>query len=307
MGRPRKKGLDYFPFDTDFFSDPKIRILKARFGTDGIGVYIYILCDIYRQNGYYLQADDDLEFIIADELKLSPEKVKQVLAYLYSRSLLIKRDISILATPVTVVTSTGIQRRYQQAVKDRASKNVVEVRSDVWLLSSDETETSIKVLPSLNKSEKNEGFSEKNGGNSGNKCTNKIKENKYIDIYTPSADPTVYFDDSALNTAFAGYLQMRKDLGQTLTKTQIELLSSSVLKLSEDNEERVKIVKEATIHGWKGFYPLKKEAPKKSSSNGSNSKPRRRKNSFNDFEQRTYDKSLESKLLSINKEGDNDG
>ena len=100
---------------------------------------------------------------------------------------------------------------------------------------------------------------------------------------------------------------MRKDLGQTLTKTQIELLISSVLKLTEDNEERVKIVKEATIHGWKGFYPLKKEAPKKSSSTGSNSKPRKRKNGFNDFEQRAYDKSLESKLLSINNEGDNDG
>ena len=40
MARPRKDGIDYFPFDTDFFSDKKIRILKSRFGADAILVYI---------------------------------------------------------------------------------------------------------------------------------------------------------------------------------------------------------------------------------------------------------------------------
>lgn len=43
MPRPRKNGLDYFPLDVDFLDDPKIKILKARYGRDGIVFYIYLL------------------------------------------------------------------------------------------------------------------------------------------------------------------------------------------------------------------------------------------------------------------------
>ena len=63
MARPKKSGLSYFPLDVDFFEDPKIKILRARYGRDGIVFYIYLLCEIYRQ-GYYIQVDDDFEYII---------------------------------------------------------------------------------------------------------------------------------------------------------------------------------------------------------------------------------------------------
>lgn len=38
MARDRKEGLDYFSFDCDFFSDRKIKRLRAKFGTDGVMV-----------------------------------------------------------------------------------------------------------------------------------------------------------------------------------------------------------------------------------------------------------------------------
>ena len=65
MARPRKRGLDYFPFDVTFFSDKKIRILKSRFGADGIEIYIYLLCEIYKE-GYFIHLDNDYEYIIAE-------------------------------------------------------------------------------------------------------------------------------------------------------------------------------------------------------------------------------------------------
>ena len=86
MPRPRKNGLDYFPLDVDFLDDPKIKILKARYGRDGIIFYIYLLCEIYKQ-GYYLQVDEDFEYIISDDLKIDQNKAKQVLNFLLSRSL----------------------------------------------------------------------------------------------------------------------------------------------------------------------------------------------------------------------------
>ena len=42
MARPMKNGLTYFPFDVDFFTDKKIKRLRAKYGADGIAVYMYL-------------------------------------------------------------------------------------------------------------------------------------------------------------------------------------------------------------------------------------------------------------------------
>lgn len=128
MPRPKKNGLDYFPLDVDFLDDPKIKILKARYGRDGIVFYIYLLCEIYKQ-GYYLQVDDDFEYIISDDLKIDQNKAKQVLNFLLSRSLFDNK----LFQSDKVLTSAGIQKRFQLAVKERARKNPIEV-GRYWLL-----------------------------------------------------------------------------------------------------------------------------------------------------------------------------
>ena len=78
MPRPQKAGIDYFPLDVNFFADKKVKILKARYGADGVAIYLYLLCEIYRA-GYYIKFDDDALFITSDDLGMSPDKVKQVL------------------------------------------------------------------------------------------------------------------------------------------------------------------------------------------------------------------------------------
>lgn len=170
MARPKKSGIDYFPFDVDFFTDKKIRILKSRFGADGITVYIYLLCEIYR-NGYYIQLDEDYEYLIADELGMSNEKVKQVLKFLLERSLL----DSTLFQSDTIITSQGIQRRFQSAVKTRAMKSEIQVDGQYWLLSEQETQPFIKCTHNPDNSEKNGSYS---GNNPDNSEKNDIKESK---------------------------------------------------------------------------------------------------------------------------------
>lgn len=162
MPRQKQEGNRYFSLDVDFFSDKKIKILKARYGADGITLYIYLLCEIYK-NGYYLQVDDDFEFIISDDLNMDSNKVKQVLKFLLERSLL---DSKLFQSD-TILTSAGIQRRYQRMVKARALKNPITV-GRYWLLPEEETETFIKVNPSLNNSENNQDISRNNDDNSEN-------------------------------------------------------------------------------------------------------------------------------------------
>ena len=56
MARPLKKGLGYFPLDTDLYSDRKIQRLLRKYGCKGICIYLAILCEIYREKGYYISS-----------------------------------------------------------------------------------------------------------------------------------------------------------------------------------------------------------------------------------------------------------
>ena len=169
MARQQKTGLDYFPLDVNIFTDNKIRILKARYGVNGVSVYIYLLCEIYK-NGYYMQWNDDLKFILADELNLTDGFIEQVLKFLLERSLF---DSKLFQSD-TIITSPGIQRRYQLAVKERAKKTPIRIKG-FWLLEAEETEPFIKVNPDSDFSENLADSSRKNKDNS---RKNDIKESK---------------------------------------------------------------------------------------------------------------------------------
>ena len=174
MARPRKKGLDYFSFDVDFFSDKKIKRLRAKFGSSGVIVYIYLLCEIYRK-GYYIDYDEDLILDISDEMNISENATKQIMNYLLSRSLFDDK----LAKSVKVLTAASIQQRYLKA-KSASSNSNVEIEDRYCLLKNDDIDTSLEVHPKKGFSENNAGFSEKNLSKSEN---NNIKESKVKERY----------------------------------------------------------------------------------------------------------------------------
>lgn len=287
MGRLRKEGNEFFSFDVDFFSDRKIKILKARYGADGITLYIYLLCEIYK-NGFYLKLDEDFEFIVSDDLNMNSDKVKQVLTFLLERSMFDKQ----LFQSDAVLTSTGIQRRYQLMVKSRAVKNPITVER-YWLLSKEETETFIKVNSFLNNSKNNEDNSKKNNLNS-EKNDTKEKKGKEKNIYIDTAETEVVFQDKDLESAFQLFVTCRAQNGQKLTEEQIILLREELQNLGDTVQERIAIAKKATVNGWKSFYPLKKQESKKQKPKSSNK--------FNNFHQRDYDMAtLEKELLNQQK------
>ena len=66
MARPFKDGLEYFPLDTTFFMDDKIRLLKNEYGLNGVSVFLYLLCEIYRTSGYYKEWDDEIAMLVSE-------------------------------------------------------------------------------------------------------------------------------------------------------------------------------------------------------------------------------------------------
>lgn len=189
MARPTKQGLDYFPFDVGFFGDQKIRILKARYGADGIAVYVKLLCDVYKE-GYFLPVDDwaDYVFVMSDEIGATVDKVEQIITFLCNRAMvrIFKKSELTSCSADAVITSHGIQKRYAEALKSR-KKGIEEIKRGFWLLTEEEE----REIQAFYKSAKNEGFSENNPSKSENNPdkseNNAIKESKVLSTDVPRA------------------------------------------------------------------------------------------------------------------------
>lgn len=300
MARPKKQGLDYFPIDVDIFED--LEVEYAKFSADGFTIYMYLLTRVYKR-GYYLEVDEDFLLVMAARLRMSEQKVMQVLNYLLKRSLF----DNTLFQSVKVLTSAGIQERFQLAVKSRALKNPIQVREDLWLLKKEETEPFIKVNHFLNKSENNESFSENNFDSSEKNAIKESKVNKYIYIAsqekppvntTSSIDTKIrYFDNQEVEDAFLLFISYKKQKGAIINPSQIELYKERLCEIAQTDAEKIAVAKEATMRGWETFYPVRKTRGVKTQSK----QPEAKKTKFCNFEQRKYNMSeLESMLLKSN-------
>lgn len=137
MSRTQSQGIKFFPMDVGFFNDNKIKILKMRYGADGVLILIYLFTQIYNE-GYYVRFDEDFKTVMSIDLNISIDTIEQVIAYLLGRSMFDEQ----LAKSAEVLTSRGIQERWIKAIKSRALKTPVKVEN-YWLLKESETPTFI--------------------------------------------------------------------------------------------------------------------------------------------------------------------
>lgn len=117
MARPQKKGLDYFPFDVDFFSDEKIEAISGEFGIKGEITVVKLLCAIYK-NGYYIQWSELFKMKL---LKSLPGVSSDLLDQIIKRLVLWGFFDKYLFDSAAILTSRGIQIRFFEATKRRLS------------------------------------------------------------------------------------------------------------------------------------------------------------------------------------------
>ena len=100
-------GLSYYSVDTDRYLDIRIRRLVKAFGCDGIAVYDYLLCNIYRVKGCFAAWDESTAFNVAEYLRLKESVVLEIVRYCGGVGLFNKELLSR-----EIITSAAIQRRY---------------------------------------------------------------------------------------------------------------------------------------------------------------------------------------------------
>lgn len=172
MARPRKDGLDYFPLDVNFLSDLKIKKIIRAYGAQAVAVVMSVLTTVYRDNGYFATYDDDLVFIIADELKLEDGYVKDVIEKMIEVEFLDKNQ----KEENKILTSIGIQERYLKACERRV-KTTLNATYNLLNDSSNE-------LPQTESTDKESFCKQKprsTGVNDDKSTQSKVKERKEKD------------------------------------------------------------------------------------------------------------------------------
>lgn len=122
MARPKKIGLDYFPFDVDIFEDDKFFDLQNEYGPLGEVIYLRLLCMVYHA-GYYYRFDS-LEKLasmlirsIGNRWARDKRTVIDVILFLAKINL-----FSAELMQENVLTSRGIQERYLAATERRQTE-----------------------------------------------------------------------------------------------------------------------------------------------------------------------------------------
>ena len=103
----QKAGLNYFTIDTDRYQDMRIKRLKKSLGGQGVAVYDYILCEVYRVRGYFYEWNEDTAFDVAEYWGIKETLVREIVKYCGSVGLFNKELLSR-----GIITSASIQKRY---------------------------------------------------------------------------------------------------------------------------------------------------------------------------------------------------
>lgn len=173
MARPKRKGLDYFPMDTDIFEEEKLFDVQNQYGPVGEIVYIRLLCLIYK-NGYYYQFEDLdrlsalLVKSIGNHWVRDKKEVREIIEFLVECGLFSKEMMK-----KKVLTSYGIQKRFWSATERRHSARVEE-----YSLIDDIIENEKMVQNSKGSVCKNEVFVCNHSENADNSTQSKVKESK---------------------------------------------------------------------------------------------------------------------------------
>lgn len=131
MARKIAVGISYFPLDTAFLRDIKVRRVLMACGANSIAVILALLSSIYEDEGYYIKLSEDLPFVIADTVGITEGATKEIISKLIQVGFFEKK----LCSKFKVLTSKGIQERYLKACERRKEVKIIK---DYSLINIDE-------------------------------------------------------------------------------------------------------------------------------------------------------------------------
>jgi len=120
MARPQKEGLDYFSLDVDMDQDDKILLVEAKHKIIGFAIVVKLLMKIYKE-GYFYKWTEREQLLLSSRINVDVNTIKEVV------SDCIKWEFfnTALFEKYSILTSSGIQKRYFDAIKRRKEINLI--------------------------------------------------------------------------------------------------------------------------------------------------------------------------------------
>lgn len=211
MGRKIVEGLQYFPFDIDFWDDPKILMIEEKFGIKGSSIAARLLCWIYR-NGYYINWNNDMALVFAKRVgnQVTCALVSEVVNELVNLSFFHKGLFERFA----ILTSNGIQKRWIEIIsKSKRKANIIaeyEINSCFGVISSEEMQSIPELIQAIPDGSTQSKVKESKG--------KRIEELKIEDCKRPveSIDYQIILTAIKLYKGFRAALPNNLDLPRTL-------------------------------------------------------------------------------------------
>lgn len=138
-----KQGFSYYKAETDRFQDIKIKRLKKRYHCTGYAVYQYVLNEIYRVRGYFLQFTEDHLFDVSEYWDIDEEEVTAIIGYCAEIGLFNAQ----LWQEKGVLTGRSIQARYIDICK--VCKKTAAIEEGLRLVPAEQAAPAPPPLPSL--------------------------------------------------------------------------------------------------------------------------------------------------------------
>lgn len=266
MARQIKQGIDYYPMDVNFLNDIKVRKVLRGCGAQSMAVILYLLGNIYRDEGYYMRWDDEEDpFLVSDVVGVSEGAVRETI----KKSLQVEFFDSKLFEKESILTSKGIQQRFMEATVRRISVNI---KAAYWLL--DKTGANM-VVEKINVY-RNSINVDNNSKNVDDNQQSKVKESKVnnnintnnnnslykgqnVNSFTVCVDNFTKNDE--LKKQLTSFARLRASKNKTFTAETFRLFLEQLKSLSGDNEAvMIEILRASVINGWINIYPLKNNA-----------------------------------------------
>lgn len=264
MGRNKKEGLDYFPFEVDFFTDIKVRKLIKYQGGKAITVYTLLLCFIYK-SGYYLRWDKELPFIISEQTGFEEAYILEVIKNCLTLGLLSQE----LYKEYEILTSKGIQDRYIYICTTLKRKVVIDsiydissfkksISSEEMRISSEEINFSSEEMPinSVESTQIKEKEIKEKEKDKKEKVSSENKSNgKQYDLSFVAED---------FVEVFAEWLEYKRARRESYnTQMGLKKCYSHLLNLSGNDVEKAKlIVEQSMANNYAGLFELKADFAK---------------------------------------------
>ena len=162
MARRARQGLDYFPLETSW--ELNMRLLKAEYKAEGIGIIIFLRQMIYRE-GYSLPWDAETKQLFCLENDVEVTKLDKIIESCFKRGIFDR----VMFDKYAVLTSQEIQRQWIKICVDAKRKNS-RINPDLNLcieddLSSESDDLSGKHQGNSGKTRENSGSIADNSGN----------------------------------------------------------------------------------------------------------------------------------------------